>query len=328
MTKIGGKHTTTWATGAGWVETTLLMDPEVTSQLLSAVGATSQMLSAGGVIWTSYQRQSTSLNRMKRSTVEEGTQEPQGMQVEPEKVKLMRSHPSVRCWINDRSSCSIFVDRPGFFKLKNGTHYTGGKDNNSPIAQNINEPATKDTPHHSMGRNDQVWRKQISLMPKDDEQKLLLLKRIEGSMYILFAKFDEKTTASDKQQEWQKIKDNGISIGMANSQDKKWDYLWYATWPNIRITTLKIINKFRKTGSSCGKEAILTKIDNAVLDILGSESASCAEISNNKIEIDGMKVMKLKLQIDQTGLENENLCIRNWRLIGEEEKRINTLTGQ
>uniref|UniRef100_A0A915K2N3 Uncharacterized protein n=1 Tax=Romanomermis culicivorax TaxID=13658 RepID=A0A915K2N3_ROMCU len=84
------------------------------------------------------------------------------------------------------------------------------------LAQNLSSlPADRENPRREQRLSPRGLKKLhyswagrlILIMPKDDEQKLSLLKTIKESKHILFAKFIEKTMASDKQQEWQNIND-------------------------------------------------------------------------------------------------------------------------
>uniref|UniRef100_A0A915IGS9 Uncharacterized protein n=1 Tax=Romanomermis culicivorax TaxID=13658 RepID=A0A915IGS9_ROMCU len=94
-------------------------------------------------------------------------------------------------------------------------------------------------------------------------------RQIYDAKNILFAKFDEKVTADDKQKNWQHVKDFIDSLGVT-MVNKQWDYAW---WPNIKQATILKIDKFRKTGAEGGVEAKLTELNNAVLDIIGKDSA-------------------------------------------------------
>uniref|UniRef100_A0A915IA99 Regulatory protein zeste n=1 Tax=Romanomermis culicivorax TaxID=13658 RepID=A0A915IA99_ROMCU len=104
------------------------------------------------------------------------------------------------------------------------------------------------------------------------EQKLLILQQIYDRKNILFAKFDEKVTADNKQKNWQHVKDFIDSLGVTMI-NKQWDYVCDAWWPNIKRATILKIDKFRKTSAEGGVEAKLMELDNAVLDIIGKDSA-------------------------------------------------------
>uniref|UniRef100_A0A915L8W4 Regulatory protein zeste n=1 Tax=Romanomermis culicivorax TaxID=13658 RepID=A0A915L8W4_ROMCU len=104
------------------------------------------------------------------------------------------------------------------------------------------------------------------------EQKLLILQQIYDRKNILFAKFDEKVTADDQQKNWQHVKDFIDSLGVT-MVNKQWDYVRDAWWQNIKRVTILKIDKFRKMGAEGGVEAKLTELDNAILDLIGKDSA-------------------------------------------------------
>lgn len=110
------------------------------------------------------------------------------------------------------------------------------------------------------------------------KQKLMIVRKIGENKDILFGSYSATITKELKTQKWKEIVEYATSIGFKNNGD--WEYFRKTTWgQNWKRRAVEKWEEMNKTGAGGGEEIELTEVDEAILDVIGRESAAIVGIS-------------------------------------------------
>lgn len=107
--------------------------------------------------------------------------------------------------------------------------------------------------------------------------KVMIVKKINENKQLLFGALSNSVTDEAKRAKWNEILDYATSIGFQINGD--WEYLRNTIWAsNWKRRAIEKWDQKRKTGAGGGDEVQLTELDEAVMDVVGRESASAIGI--------------------------------------------------
>jgi len=115
--------------------------------------------------------------------------------------------------------------------------------------------------------------------------KTMVVKKICESKDILFGSFSSKITRDLKAATWKELLDYATSIGFQNNGD--WQSLRDTTWMNWSRRVRSKFDSLNKTGGEGGDANELTEFDEAVLDVIGRESAAMVGIGGVTESLEG-----------------------------------------
>lgn len=114
----------------------------------------------------------------------------------------------------------------------------------------------------------------ISPKKSVQEKKLLLLKKIEENKEVLFGKFTTKVTNVTRKMAWARIFEFARSIEYSMPNDATYEYVRDTIWNNLKRPVTQKLTQLSATGGSPGAHPEFTDVENAVLDIIGRDSAA------------------------------------------------------
>lgn len=129
--------------------------------------------------------------------------------------------------------------------------------------------------------------KEPSKFEKKNRIKLLIVKKIGECKESLFASFSATITKETKAAKWQEIVDYATSVGFENNGN--WQYFRDTTWNNWKKAAVTNWDKANHTGAGGGEELELTELDEAILDVIGRESASLIGIAGARESLEVTK---------------------------------------
>ncbi|KAL1493553.1 hypothetical protein ABEB36_009257 [Hypothenemus hampei] len=155
----------------------------------------------------------------------------------------------------------------------------------------------------------------MSARKQKDLKNINFLRKIFENKAILFGKFSDTLTRSEKRNKWEEIRNYAVATGLVTN-DKDYVYVRNITWGNLRKKTLTKTDNSKQTGAGGGKEFIRTEIDVLVLDILGKDSpiikglgvADSSDGNNNNVDGCGeaIEVLKKKRKVIVTNSKFTN----------------------
>lgn len=102
--------------------------------------------------------------------------------------------------------------------------------------------------------------------------KIMVVQKIGENKETLFGSYSGTVTKQSKEQKWQEILDYAISIGLKHKDD--WKYFRDTTWgQNWKARATKRYREKNRTGAGGGEEIELSRLDEAILDVIGRGSA-------------------------------------------------------